>query len=29
MEGDTATALGIHPPHTVRIDLAGWVQDWP
>lgn len=24
-----ASALGIHPPNTVRIDLDGWVQDWP
>ena len=29
MEGDAATALGILPPRTVRIDLGGWVQDWP
>lgn len=24
-----ASALGIHPPSTVRIDMSGWVQDWP
>ena len=24
-----ASVLGIHPPATVRIDLGGWVQDWP
>lgn len=24
-----ASVLGIHPPATVRIDLDGWVQDWP
>jgi hypothetical protein len=24
-----ASVLGIHPPSTVRIDLDGWIQDWP
>jgi hypothetical protein len=24
-----ASALGIYPPATVRIDMGGWVQDWP
>jgi hypothetical protein len=24
-----ASVLGIHPPSTVRIDLDGWVQEWP
>ena len=23
------SVLGIHPPSTVRIDLDGWIQDWP
>lgn len=29
MQGDAATALGIPPPHTVRITLNGTVTDWP
>lgn len=24
-----ASVLGIYPPHTVRVNLDGWVQDWP
>jgi hypothetical protein len=24
-----ASALGIHPPATVRIAMGGWVHDWP
>lgn len=24
-----ASVLGIYPPSTVRIDLDGWVHDWP
>lgn len=24
-----ASVLGIVPPATVRIDLTGWVHDWP
>lgn len=24
-----ASALGIHPPNTVRIDMGDWQQDWP
>lgn len=25
----SASELGIYPPSTVRIDMGGWVQDWP
>jgi hypothetical protein len=24
-----ATVLGIRPAHTIRINMGGWVQDWP
>lgn len=29
MSWSDASYLGIHPPATVRIDMDGWVQDWP